>query len=77
MDRRQPGSLDASGNIHVSLESSAPCWNDTIEELTKTDPKGLSIFVFQRRILVRGLNFFGSPWIENYSLTGGILEIDF
>jgi len=30
---------DASGNIHVSLDSSTPCWNDAIEgvlhELTK------------------------------------------
>ena len=23
---------DASGNIHVNLDSSTPCWNDTIEE---------------------------------------------
>jgi hypothetical protein len=22
---------DASGDIHVSLDSSTPCWNDTIE----------------------------------------------
>ena len=22
---------DASGNIHVSLDSSTPCWNDAIE----------------------------------------------
>jgi hypothetical protein len=22
---------DASGNIHVNLDSSAPCWNDAIE----------------------------------------------
>jgi hypothetical protein len=23
---------DACGNIHVSLDSSAPCWNDSIKE---------------------------------------------
>jgi hypothetical protein len=23
---------DAFGNIHVSLDSSTPCWNDTIKE---------------------------------------------
>jgi hypothetical protein len=23
---------DASGDIHVNLDSSTPCWNDTIEE---------------------------------------------
>jgi hypothetical protein len=28
-------SQDASGDIHVSLDSSTPCWNDTIEELSK------------------------------------------
>jgi hypothetical protein len=22
---------DASGNVHVDLDSSAPCWNDEIE----------------------------------------------
>ena len=25
---------DASGSIHVSLDSSTPCWNDTIEGST-------------------------------------------
>ena len=31
---------DASGDIHVSLDSSTPCWNDTIEELSKcSDPE--------------------------------------
>ena len=34
MDGRHPGSQDASGDIHVSLDSSTPCWNDTIEELS-------------------------------------------
>jgi len=33
MDCRHPGSQDASGDIRVSLDSSTPCWNDTIEEL--------------------------------------------
>jgi hypothetical protein len=32
---------DASGNIHVSLDSSAPCWNDatktTLLKLTKSE----------------------------------------
>ena len=40
MDSRQSGSQDASGNTHVSLDSSTPCWNDAIEgvlhELTGT-----------------------------------------
>ena len=31
MDCRHPGSQDASGNIHVNLDSSTPCWNDEIE----------------------------------------------
>jgi hypothetical protein len=24
---------DASGNIHVSLDSSTQCWNDAVEEI--------------------------------------------
>ena len=31
MDSRHPGLQDASGDIHVSLDSSTPCWNDGIE----------------------------------------------
>ena len=38
-----PGSQDASGDIHVSLDSSTPCWNDTIEEFTKTDNSTLEV----------------------------------
>jgi len=34
---------DASGDIHVSLDSSTPCWNDTIEEFTKTDNSTLEV----------------------------------
>ena len=30
MDSRHPGRRDASGNLHVNLGSSAPCWNDAI-----------------------------------------------
>ena len=37
MDGRHPGLQDASGDIHVGLDSSTPCWNDGIEESTKTD----------------------------------------
>jgi hypothetical protein len=41
MDGRHPGSQDASGNVHVNLDSSSPCWNDVIEkvlELTEAPP---------------------------------------
>ena len=31
MDGRHPGPQDASGDIHVGLDSSTPCWNDGIE----------------------------------------------
>ena len=31
MDRRHPGPQDASGDIHVNLDSSTPCWNDAGE----------------------------------------------
>ena len=43
MDCRHPGSQDASGDIHVGLDSSTPCWNDTIEESTKTDNSTLEV----------------------------------
>ena len=37
---------DASGNIHVRLDSSTPCWNDVIVgfclELTKSPPRVFS-----------------------------------
>ena len=32
MDGRHPGAQDASGDIHVGLDSSTPCWKDGIEE---------------------------------------------
>jgi hypothetical protein len=32
MDGRHPDAQDASGDIHVGLDSSTPCWNDGIEE---------------------------------------------
>jgi hypothetical protein len=32
MDGRHPARMDASGNVHVNLNSSSPCWNDVIEE---------------------------------------------
>ena len=32
MDGRHPGPKDASGDFHVNLDSSTPCWNDAIEE---------------------------------------------
>ena len=31
MDGRHPDAQDASGDIHVGLDSSTPCWNDGIE----------------------------------------------
>jgi hypothetical protein len=46
MDGRHPGVQDASGDIHVGLDSSTPCWNDGIEESYQrlTEPSTLSIF---------------------------------
>ena len=36
---------DASGNIHVNLDSSTPCWNDAIEgfcfKLIEVPPPGI------------------------------------
>ena len=37
MDCRHPGSQDDSGDIHVRLDSSTPCWNDAIEGFARTD----------------------------------------
>src|ERR1700756_1834858 len=54
MDFRHPGSQDASGDIRVSLDSSTPCWNDTIEEFTKTDNSTLEVIlrsVFKKSLL--------------------------
>jgi hypothetical protein len=55
MDCRHPGSQDASGDIRVSLDSSTPCWNDTIEEFTKTDNSTLEVVLeigFQKKFAV-------------------------
>jgi len=46
---------DASGDIHVNLDSSAPCWNGGIEECTKTN-RGTPPFLFSKehtKILAR------------------------
>jgi hypothetical protein len=32
MDGRHPGAQDASGDIHVALDSSTPCWNECARE---------------------------------------------
>jgi len=40
---------DASGNIHVSLDSSAPCWNDATETtLLKLTKSELTLFCKKR-----------------------------
>ena len=42
MDSRYQIRTDASGNIHVNLDSSTPCWNNAIEgfcfKLTEAPP---------------------------------------
>jgi hypothetical protein len=37
MDGRHPGRKDASEDIHVNLDSSAPCWNDAMRGSGETD----------------------------------------
>ena len=32
MDGRHPDAQDASGDIHVGLDSSTPCWNECARE---------------------------------------------
>ena len=39
---------DASGNIHVNLDSSTPCWNDAIEGVLRKLTEALHRY-FQRR----------------------------
>ena len=48
MDDRHPGAQDASGDIHVALDSSTPCWNDGIEDSAATDHSPSGPY-FQRR----------------------------
>jgi hypothetical protein len=40
---------DASGNLHVNLDSSAPCWNDANEGFCLIDPS-LSAPYFQKEV---------------------------
>jgi hypothetical protein len=42
--------LDASGDIHVNLDSSTPCWNDAVELFAQTD-RGLSGPIFSKETL--------------------------
>jgi hypothetical protein len=48
MDYRHPDSQDASGDIHVGLDYSSPCWSDEIHGLPAM------IDSFQRSIFERG-----------------------
>jgi len=47
---------DDSGNIHVNLDSSAPCWNDAIEGVLLEVTEVPSAPVFQR---TAGRKFMG------------------
>ena len=38
---------DASGDVRVSLDSSAPCWNDAIGAALREVPKSLSPVYFK------------------------------
>jgi hypothetical protein len=50
MDGRHPsGAQDASGDIHVALDSSTPCWNDGIDKSYETDPDPLPL-VFSKSL---------------------------
>ena len=40
---------DASGNIHVNLDSSAPCWNDAIDGPLLEVTEAPLFLYFQRR----------------------------
>jgi len=40
---------DASGSVHVNLDSSTPCWNDVIDVLELTEARPRDIFEGARR----------------------------
>jgi hypothetical protein len=51
MESRQPGSHGCSGDVHVDLDSSSPCWNNVSGvPLLKTEA-GLSVTVFSKEHL--------------------------
>ena len=50
MDGRHPGAQDASGDIHVALDSSTPCWNDTIEAFPISRPTFLTKRIFNEAL---------------------------
>jgi hypothetical protein len=41
--------VDVSGDIHVNLDSSTPCWNDSFEVCCSTD-RGFSASLFSKEI---------------------------
>ena len=58
MDDRHPGSQDASGDIHVSLDSSAPCWNDAIEAALLEVTEGPLPGIFKEATKSTKITFF-------------------
>src|SRR5499425_771509 len=50
---------DASGDIHVDLDSSNPCWNDTIEG-ARLEPTAARCSKRSRRFRIVNLNFVPS-----------------
>ena len=44
---------DASGNIHVNLDSSTPCWNDAIEGVLRKLTEALHRYFQRRPIMTR------------------------
>jgi hypothetical protein len=50
MDCRNLGSKDGSGDIHVGLDSSVPCWNDALKNFCMGPPSLLRPTVFKGAI---------------------------
>ena len=55
---RHPGWQHASGDIHVSLDSSAPCWNDAIEAALLEVTEGPLPRIFKEATKSTKITFF-------------------
>jgi hypothetical protein len=48
MDRRHPGSQDTFGDVHVDLDSSAPCWNDGPPRVLRAEDQSSKTLLLKR-----------------------------
>src|SRR5262252_2175037 len=65
---------DASGDIHVDLDSSNPCWNDTIEG-ARLEPTAARCSKRSRRFRIVNLNFVPSSTGQALRSRGSELQL--